>query len=149
MVLESRPTRKLKERAGRTTGRDPRRISRPLIGQAHISMARVDDPATKDLNEGRAEGVSRVTLGPHLELIGVVALHALLHSLAPGSSSDTSGGKLSAEQVRKLSDKLGEILGDKAEAGDGAKRNEKGEVCLARPQSLRYAHGPYLCLACQ
>lgn len=105
-------------------------------------MARVDDPAIKDLNEGRAEGMCRATLGPHLELIDVVALHALLHSLAPGSSGDTSGGKLSAEQVRKLSDKLGEILGDKAEAGDGAKRNEKGEVCLARPQSLRYAHGP-------
>lgn len=32
------------------------------------------------------------------------------------------------DQVRQLSDKLGEILGDSAEPGDGARRNAKGEV---------------------
>lgn len=58
-----------------------------------------------------------------------IALHAILNSLSPGSSAEANGGKLVPEQVRRLSDKLGQILGDGVETGEGARRNEKGEVC--------------------
>ncbi|KAJ3558498.1 hypothetical protein NM688_g892 [Phlebia brevispora] len=68
--------------------------------------------STKDLNDGKAE-----------------ALHALLNSLSPGSAVSQSGeDKLSAEQVRKLSDKLEEIIGLGTASGDGTRRNEKGEL---------------------
>jgi hypothetical protein len=50
-------------------------------------------------------------------------LQALLGSFAPSSSQN--GPKLSADQVNKLSEKLGELVGDirSAESGD-----ERGEV---------------------
>lgn len=59
------------------------------------------------------------------------ALNAILQSLSPGDTQTSidGGSKLSAEQVRKISDKLGEILGHQADSADGPKRNEKGEVC--------------------
>ncbi|KAL6305281.1 hypothetical protein BKA93DRAFT_779147 [Sparassis latifolia] len=58
------------------------------------------------------------------------ALQALLHSMSPeGSSSSGNGKNLTTEQVRKISDKLGEILGDEELGADGGqRRNEKGEL---------------------
>ena len=56
------------------------------------------------------------------------ALHALLNSLDPDNAGkDGSGGKLNSDQVRKISDKLGEILGDVPQDAS-TKRNEKGQV---------------------
>ncbi|KAI8989717.1 hypothetical protein BD414DRAFT_438892 [Trametes punicea] len=53
-------------------------------------------------------------------------LQALLNSLSPGAQAD-EGGKLNPDQVRKISDKLGEILGEDA-MPDIGRRNEKGEL---------------------
>ena len=70
-----------------------------------------------------------------------VALQALFHSLSP-EDANRPGEKLSSDQVRKLSDKLGEILGDQdiGELIGNQKRNEKGEVrlvaCRARISSF-------------
>ncbi|GJE90702.1 hypothetical protein PsYK624_068460 [Phanerochaete sordida] len=72
-------------------------------------MAKIDDATTKDLNESRAE-----------------ALQALLESLSPGRPDEPNGGNLTSDQVRRLSDKIGQILGDAQE--DGTRRNEKGEL---------------------
>ncbi len=59
------------------------------------------------------------------------ALHAILNSLSPAAPGNHSEpANLRADQVRKLSDKLGEILGDEVESGDGTRRNENGEVGL-------------------
>ncbi|KAF7793154.1 hypothetical protein EIP86_004263 [Pleurotus ostreatoroseus] len=50
-------------------------------------------------------------------------------SLSSGSSgSQAIDGNLSEQQVRKLSDKLEEVLGNVPVDSDGAKRNEKGEL---------------------
>ncbi|KAH9857185.1 hypothetical protein C2E23DRAFT_865766 [Lenzites betulinus] len=65
--------------------------------------------AAHSLNESRAQ-----------------ALQALLHSLSPGAQS-SEVGKLNPNQVRKISDKLGELLGENALA-DAGQRNEKGEL---------------------
>ncbi|KAI0780643.1 hypothetical protein BD413DRAFT_498876 [Trametes elegans] len=54
------------------------------------------------------------------------ALQALLHSLSPGAQAH-DGGKLNPDQVRRISDKLGEILGEDA-MPDADRRNEKGEL---------------------
>ena len=51
-----------------------------------------------------------------------------MNSLSPGAQS-SDGGKLNPDQVRKISDKLGEILGEDS-MPDVGKRNEKGEVRL-------------------
>ncbi|KAI1794634.1 hypothetical protein LXA43DRAFT_115380 [Ganoderma leucocontextum] len=65
--------------------------------------------SAKTLSESRAE-----------------ALQALLDSLAPGA--DAGGeGKLNPNQVRKISGRLGELLGEDA-IPDSAQRNEKGEL---------------------
>ncbi|PIL24251.1 hypothetical protein GSI_14004 [Ganoderma sinense ZZ0214-1] len=65
--------------------------------------------SAKSLSESRAE-----------------ALQALLDSLAPGA--ETGGdGKLNPGQVRRISDRLGELLGEDA-IPDSAQRNEKGEL---------------------
>ncbi|KIP12251.1 hypothetical protein PHLGIDRAFT_124164 [Phlebiopsis gigantea 11061_1 CR5-6] len=74
-------------------------------------MARTDDATKIDSDEGRTE-----------------ALHALLSSLSPGSSTGADGETLTTNQVRRISDKLGEILGAVPESGVGARRNEKGEL---------------------
>ena len=57
----------------------------------------------------------------------MTALQALLDSLAPGAEADARG-KLNSNQVRKLSDKLGDLLGEDM-MPDMSQRNEKGEVC--------------------
>ncbi|KAI0636688.1 hypothetical protein C8Q77DRAFT_1050663 [Trametes polyzona] len=54
------------------------------------------------------------------------ALQALLNSLFPGARSDEQG-QLNSDQVRKISDKLGELLGEDA-MPDVGRRNEKGEL---------------------
>lgn len=66
------------------------------------------------------------------------ALSAILQSLSPDTAGAPNGGgaKLSTDHIRKLSDKIGQILGDKADSADGTRRNEKGEVCC---QILLYA----------
>ncbi|KAH9930741.1 uncharacterized protein B0H18DRAFT_134128 [Fomitopsis serialis] len=66
----------------------------------------------QDLNEGRVE-----------------ALQALLSSISPGDASSPSQG-LSSDQAQKISEKLGELLGDSdIEAIAGTqRRNEKGEL---------------------
>ncbi|KAI9057950.1 hypothetical protein FKP32DRAFT_1315213 [Trametes sanguinea] len=51
------------------------------------------------------------------------ALQALLNSLSPGAQAD-EGGKLNSDQVRRISDKLGELLGEDA-MPDMGRRNEK------------------------
>ncbi|KAH9952092.1 hypothetical protein B0H21DRAFT_715752 [Amylocystis lapponica] len=59
---------------------------------------------------------------------GAEALQALLESISPGSSSSVQKDKKpTAEQVRKLSDKLSELLGDEAD-GPVQTRNKKGEL---------------------
>ena len=57
------------------------------------------------------------------------ALQALFNSISPEDAS-RPGEKLSSDQVRKISDKLGELLGDQdiGELIGNQKRNEKGEV---------------------
>lgn len=59
------------------------------------------------------------------------ALQALLTSLA---ANDAHGNRddLTPEQVRKLSERLGEIMGEVGlDTNENiGKRNEKGEVCL-------------------
>lgn len=57
----------------------------------------------------------------------LIALQALLDSLAPGAEA-SEGGKRNPDQVRRISDKLGELLGEDA-MPDMSQRNEKGEVC--------------------
>ncbi|CDO73566.1 Glycosyltransferase Family 22 protein [Trametes cinnabarina] len=54
------------------------------------------------------------------------ALQALLNSLSPGAQAH-EGGKLNPDQVRRISDKLGELLGEDA-MPDVGRRNEKGEL---------------------
>ncbi|KAI0372950.1 hypothetical protein BV20DRAFT_963394 [Pilatotrama ljubarskyi] len=54
------------------------------------------------------------------------ALQALLNSLSPGAQAN-EGDKLKSDQVRKISDKLGELLGEDA-MPDTGQRNEKGEL---------------------
>ncbi|TFY61842.1 hypothetical protein EVG20_g6904 [Dentipellis fragilis] len=58
------------------------------------------------------------------------ALEALLQSVSPESSiSAGTGGKVTGEQVQRLSDKLGELLGDaEGPAGVTERRNERGEL---------------------
>ncbi|THG98642.1 hypothetical protein EW026_g3581 [Hermanssonia centrifuga] len=75
-------------------------------------MAQSNGTTVKNLNDSRAE-----------------ALHAILNSLSPAAPGNHSEpANLRADQVRKLSDKLGEILGDEVESGDGTRRNENGEL---------------------
>ncbi|KZT09621.1 uncharacterized protein LAESUDRAFT_646357 [Laetiporus sulphureus 93-53] len=76
-------------------------------------MASLASSSAEDLNESRAE-----------------ALQALLNSLSPGDPTAENGGQLTSDQVRKMSDKLGEVLGDGAFASEGGeqRRNEKGEL---------------------
>ncbi|TFY55703.1 hypothetical protein EVJ58_g8083 [Rhodofomes roseus] len=66
----------------------------------------------KELNESRAE-----------------ALQALLNSISPEDAS-SQGQKLSSDQVKMISEKLGELLGDGdlGEVVGTQKRNEKGEL---------------------
>ncbi|KAL7283624.1 hypothetical protein ACG7TL_003059 [Trametes sanguinea] len=54
------------------------------------------------------------------------ALQALLNSLSPGAQAG-EGDKLNPDQVRRISDKLGELLGEDA-MPDMGRRNEKGEL---------------------
>ena len=69
------------------------------------------------------------------------ALQALFNSISP-EDANRPGDKLSSDQVQKISDKLGELLGDQdiGELIGNQKRNEKGEVrsvaCRARVSSL-------------
>lgn len=49
-----------------------------------------------------------------------------MNSLSPGAQAEQEG-KLNPDQVRKMSDKLGELLGDDV-MPDAGQRNEKGEV---------------------
>ncbi|KAI0748547.1 hypothetical protein C8Q80DRAFT_746055 [Daedaleopsis nitida] len=63
----------------------------------------------KSLSESRAE-----------------ALQALLESLAPGAEA-SRGDKLPPDHVRRISDRLGELLGEDA-MPDMSQRNEKGEL---------------------
>ena len=44
------------------------------------------------------------------------------------ASNEPNGGKITADQARKLSDKITEILGEGTDDGNGTRRNEKGEV---------------------
>lgn len=57
------------------------------------------------------------------------ALQALFNSISPEDAS-RPGEKLSSDQVKKISEKLGELLGDQdvGELIGNQKRNEKGEV---------------------
>lgn len=55
------------------------------------------------------------------------ALQALLNSLTPGAQAEQDA-KLNPDQVRAISDKLGQLLGGDA-VPDVGQRNEKGEVC--------------------
>lgn len=55
------------------------------------------------------------------------ALQALLNSLSPGAQAEQDA-KLNSDQVRTISDKLGELLGGDV-VPDVGQRNEKGEVC--------------------
>ena len=65
----------------------------------------------------------------------IIALQALISSLAPDGSTDK---KLSDEQVEALSDRLNQFLGDGGE-GPEVRRNEKGEVrCLKCHESCIY-----------
>ena len=61
-----------------------------------------------------------------------LALSAILQTLSPNTAAEATangnGSKLSADHVRTLSDKLGQILGDQAEDGEPSTRNDKGEV---------------------
>lgn len=68
-----------------------------------------------------------------------IAIHALISTLSPADAKDTT--KLSEEQVSKLSERLGQILGEPG--GDvQEKRNERGEVrCLSRIQSACLMYG--------
>ncbi|KAI0345358.1 hypothetical protein BDW22DRAFT_1354280 [Trametopsis cervina] len=76
-------------------------------------MSLPTDSANKDLNDSRVE-----------------ALSAILQSLSPGTAEPPGrdGANVAPDHIRKLSDKLGEILGDQVESGGGVKRNEKGEL---------------------
>ena len=56
-----------------------------------------------------------------------IALQALLSSL--GQSSSQNGSKLPADQVKKLSEKLEELMGNVGPADLSQPRNERGEVC--------------------
>ena len=57
-----------------------------------------------------------------------LALQALPHSI--DAKDGHNEGKISTEQVHRLSDKLGELLGDaEGTAGPSDSRNERGEVC--------------------
>ncbi|KAI0082830.1 hypothetical protein K474DRAFT_1767595 [Panus rudis PR-1116 ss-1] len=70
----------------------------------------------KDLNESKIQ-----------------ALQALINSVSPEGTQGSNGGdsNLTPDQIRKLSEKLGELLGDDglpSDIADGTKRNEKGEL---------------------
>ena len=51
-----------------------------------------------------------------------------LSSVASGAGQLT--GNFSPETLRKLSEKIGELVGEDAIKGFNQARNEKGEVCL-------------------
>ncbi|KAA1469195.1 hypothetical protein DENSPDRAFT_927947 [Dentipellis sp. KUC8613] len=76
-------------------------------------MANSTTGTTRDLSSGRVE-----------------ALEALLQSISPESGGSTdNGGKVMGENIQRLSDKLGELLGDaEAPAGVAERRNERGEL---------------------
>jgi hypothetical protein len=63
----------------------------------------------------------------------VVALQALVSSLSPDILGSTQHGeKLTPEQIKKLSDKLEELVGDGGSGEFTQNQNEKGEVRLYR-----------------
>lgn len=67
-------------------------------------------------------------------------MQALLNSLAANDVGQNGAqNTLTPEQVRNLSNKLGDIMGDIGlESHDSVeRRNEKGEVCLASYSNMR------------
>ncbi|KAH8106821.1 hypothetical protein BXZ70DRAFT_915252 [Cristinia sonorae] len=61
----------------------------------------------------------------------VQALQAILNSVSPDDEqpAEQQSAKLSDEQIRRISDKLGDIFGEDPQIiDDGTKRNEKGEL---------------------
>ncbi|KAI0086183.1 hypothetical protein BDY19DRAFT_365463 [Irpex rosettiformis] len=73
------------------------------------------EPTAKNLNESRAEALSAI-------------LQTLSSNTAAEATTNDDGNKLSTDQVQKLSEKLGQILGDQAEDGEPSTRNEKVEL---------------------
>ena len=59
-------------------------------------------------------------------------MQALLGSLSPEDTSKHEG-KITSDQVKKISEKLDQILGAAPEPGVDERRNERGEV---RPDHL-------------
>lgn len=55
-------------------------------------------------------------------------MQALLGSLAPGTEN---GSKLTTDQVKKLSEKIEELVGGVGSSDMGQTRNEKGEVSFS------------------
>lgn len=55
-------------------------------------------------------------------------MQALLASLTP-DVPDADGGKLTPDQVRALSEKLKELVGEDAADGFAQQHNARGEVC--------------------
>lgn len=63
------------------------------------------------------------------DLTSWIVIQAFLNSLSSGESSQgANGGSFTPDQVERLSNKLGQILGDIED--NSGRRNEKGEVRL-------------------
>ena len=91
--------------------------------------------SVQDLGESRAQGKLRILLLANtIATDNGSALQALLNSLAANDTSRHGAqSNITQDQVRMLSDRLGEIMGDVELASNDPteRRNEKGEVCLA------------------
>lgn len=62
---------------------------------------------------------------PSLLTKTIPAIQALLNSIAPGNTQGTG----TADAVKKLTEKLGELVGEDAMKEFNQGRNERGEVC--------------------
>ena len=71
-------------------------------------------------------------------LLLIIALHALVSSLAPSEARD---GKLTGVQMEALTAKLDQILGNSSDEGSAVQRDEKGQVCV------QVVWAPFLLLA--
>jgi hypothetical protein len=90
------------------------------------------------VTQGSNEGSLLIpfNVSPNLQLVS--AFHALLTSVAPQHT-----GNLNPDALKKLSEKLGDLVGEDAVKGFNQARNERGEVCLCYTSTLGLLNRSY------
>jgi hypothetical protein len=84
----------------------------------------------QELTEGKGQGfnISKENDLFYHMLMVLKAFQALINSISPDNShpAGTPNNKITPEQLRSITEKLGEIVGNN---GNEGLRNDKGEVC--------------------